>query len=86
MLTPLPVAPQRCDQHVPSSPRADSLSLVAVASEMPRAGNHQPAPPVSFRLRVSGDDVRRVRYTRIAAHTVGGSAAGCCMHRQEHNP
>ncbi len=75
MLTPLPMAPPRHERHVPSSPRADNLSLVAVASEMPRAGNNQPAPPVSFRLRALGTESRRVRYTRIAAHTVGGSAA-----------
>jgi len=42
---------------------------------MPHAGKNQPAPPVSFRLRAFGTDSRRVRYTRIAAHTVGGSAA-----------
>ncbi len=75
MVTPLPIAPPRIDRQVPSSQRADSLSLVAVASEMPGAGNSQPAPPVSFRLREFGTDSRRVRYTRIAAHTVGGSAA-----------
>ncbi len=75
MLTPLPVAPPRCDQHIPSSPRADSLSLVAVASGRAHAGHRQPAQPLSFRLRAFGTDARRVRYTRIAAHTVGGSAA-----------
>ncbi len=48
---------------------------MAVASEKPHAGNNQPAPAVSFRLRAFGPDSRRVRYTRIAAHTVGGSAA-----------
>ena len=75
MLTPLPIAPPRHDRHIPSSQSADSLSLVAVASEKPHAGNNQPAPAVSFRLRAFGPDSRRVRYTRIAAHTVGGSAA-----------
>lgn len=75
MLTPLPIAPPRHDRHIPSSQSADSLSLVAVASEKPHAGNNQPAPAVSFRLRAFGTDSRRVRYTWIAAHTVGGSAA-----------
>src|SRR5271166_558186 len=75
MVTPIPVAPPRIDCQVQLSPRADCLSLVSVASEMPRAGNNKPAPAVSFRLRAFGTDSRRVRYTRIAAHTVGGSAA-----------
>ena len=75
MFTPLPMAPPRHDQHIPSSQRADSLSLVAVASEKPPTANTQPAPPVSFRLRGFRTESCRVRYTRIAAHTVGGSAA-----------
>ena len=75
MLTPLPIAPPRQERPSPSSQSADSLNLVAVASETARASNNPPAPPVSFRLRASGDDARRLRYTRIAAHTVGGLAA-----------
>ncbi len=59
--------------------RPGSLNMVAVASEPSRrdggAGLCQPPPPVSFRLRASGTDSRRVRYTRVAASTVCASAA-----------
>jgi hypothetical protein len=75
MVTPFPVAPPRQDRLVPSSQRANFLSLVAVASEMPDPGISHPAPTVSFRLKALGTDSRRVRYSRVAAHTVGNSAA-----------
>ncbi len=75
MLTPIPVASTRQDRRVPASQRADSLSLVAVASESSHGGIKQPAPAVSFRLREFGNDSRRIRYTRVAAHHVAGSVA-----------
>jgi hypothetical protein len=74
MVTPLPIAPPRQARHVPSTLSADSMKLVAVASGMPHAGISQPAPAVLFRLRAFGADSCRVRYTRIAVHTVAGSA------------
>jgi hypothetical protein len=70
-------------QHRRSTPEgpAHSLSLVAVASEPRRregeAGKPRPAAAVSFRLGAFGADPLRVRYTRVAAHAVGGSAAWC---------
>jgi hypothetical protein len=73
-MTPHPIAPPRQACHVPSTQRTDSLKLVAVASGMPHAGISPPAPAVSFRLREFGADSRRVRYSRIAAQTVAGSA------------
>ncbi len=75
MVTPLPIAPLRQARHVPSTQSADSMKLVAVASGVPHVGISQPAPDVSFRLPAFGADSRRIRYTRIAAHTVAGSAA-----------
>ena len=75
MVTPLPIAPTRQSRHVPSTQIADSLNLVVVANEVPHAGSTTRAPAVSFRLRAFGTDPRRIKYTRIAAHTVAGSAA-----------
>jgi hypothetical protein len=75
MLTPLPVAPTLHDRHIPSSQKSDFLNRVAVSSEKTCVGTNPPSPAVSFRLRAFESGARRVRYRRIAAHTLGCSAA-----------
>jgi hypothetical protein len=79
MMAQLEITPPRNDRRNLPVEAAGSLNLVAVASESPGRGNDggksQAAPAVSFKLRAFGTDSRRVRYTRIAADTVGGSAA-----------
>jgi hypothetical protein len=81
MTAQLEITPHGQDRRNPPKGQADSLSLVAVASEPPRsggeAGKSQRAQAVSFRLKAFGADSRRVRYTRVAAHAVGSSAAWC---------
>jgi hypothetical protein len=79
MMAQLDIAPPRHDRRTSLVESTEALNLVAVASEPARTrrdgGENQPAASRSFRLRVSGTESRCVRYTRIAAHTVGGSAA-----------
>jgi hypothetical protein len=75
MITPPPLFSQRRNGHVPSSAKDNCLRLVAVSSEGPHAAITQPAPAVSFRLKGFAAEPHRVRYTRIAAHTLGRSAA-----------
>ena len=66
--------PARIDRSVPTDGQADSLNLVAVVSESPHEAIGRLASTVSVRLQGFAND-SRVRYTRVAAHTVGGSAA-----------
>ena len=75
MMAQLPITPPRNDRSVPTDGQADSLNLVAVVSESPHEAIGRLASTVSVRLRGFANDSRRVRYTRVAAHTVGGSAA-----------
>jgi hypothetical protein len=79
MMAQLQMAPPRKDRISMPGARADSLNMVAVASDPPRraegAALCQPLPPVSFRLQASATDSHRVRYTRVAASTVCTSAA-----------
>jgi hypothetical protein len=75
MMAQLPITPPRNDRSVPTDRQADSLNLVAVVSESPHEAIGRLASTVSVRLRGFANDSRRVRYTRVAAHTVGGSAA-----------
>lgn len=79
MMAQLQTTPPHDGRRSPPRERTASFNLVAVASEPPRsvgqAGGSRPATPVSFRLRESGTDSHRVRYTRIAAHTVCTSAS-----------
>ncbi len=79
MMAQISMTQPRPDRQVPNCPSADQLKLVAVASESVRqgceVGKCKPVPAVSFKLRAFGTDSRRVRYTRIAAHTAGNSAA-----------
>jgi hypothetical protein len=80
MMAQLEITPPGQDRRSPHGGRGDSLNLVAVASEPPRrgagAGESRLTPAVSFRLKAFGES-RRVKYIRVAAHAVGGSAAWC---------
>jgi hypothetical protein len=79
MMAELSITPPRPDRHVAMSESTSPLNLVAVASEPVRRGCEgdecELAPVVSFKLRASGAEPRRARYTRIAARAVGASAA-----------
>lgn len=79
MIAELEVTPRQHDHRSEPIESSQLLNLAAVSSEpmhsRPDGGSDQPAPAVSFPLKESGMHSRRVSYSRIAAHTVSGSAA-----------
>ena len=79
MIAELEITPPPANRRREPVESRQTLSLVAVSSEpMQRAGNggsDQPSRAVSFPLKASGTDSRRVSYSRIEAHLVGRSAA-----------
>jgi hypothetical protein len=79
MLAEAEITPTRRDYRIPQTEPAQSLNLVAVAGGSPPRGydavGGRPAQAVSFKLTAFGSESRRIQYTRIAARTVGLSAA-----------
>ena len=79
MMAQLETTSSRHDRCTQEKKPGELLNLVAIASETHQSGKadgkRQPASALSFKVRAFGSEPRRVKYQRIAAHSVGGAAA-----------
>lgn len=75
MMSDPPITPPRHDRQAQTDGQPDPLNLVEVVSKSRHEAIGRLAMTYTVRLRGLANDSHRVRYTRIAAHSVGDAAA-----------